>query len=370
MKKTILAIAAVMLLTAASAQDTIHTTQPPENYYHMFWNHYQPGDSLYFSGQDYDANHYNGQVVWCPSSTSLTIYGIAVGLIVKYPDTSYTNVYFDSVSGTIAHEDPAGYYDHNGVYHVVGDSALDESYMDFIIMQVDDKFVVPASDTVRLHLMYDTVSYYLDRGFINLFYAHWHPDPSCKILSVYEKYFDHPVTLHKKFYMGGINHSSMKHPITGDYMYPRIFIEGWGAPGDVVPTGSVICWDSTDWEEFAGNYWEWFFPILTPDPNGDTTGYTPTDSTQTGDTTQTSIQLASWERYVSLQPNPATDEVTVLSSFGMTQVELFDMAGNSVLVQDATGLSAKLDVNTLPRGSYIVRIITPMGVTSRKLILK
>ncbi|MBR4506373.1 MAG: T9SS type A sorting domain-containing protein [Bacteroidales bacterium] len=102
------------------------------------------------------------------------------------------------------------------------------------------------------------------------------------------------------------------------------------------------------------------FPILTPNP--DSSFYEPDDST--------SVQMAAWERYVSVQPNPATDKAKVLSSAGLTQVEVFDMAGNRVLTNEASGLSAKLDVGTLPRGTYIVRIHTPLGVTSRKLVVR
>ena len=73
---------------------------------------------------------------------------------------------------------------------------------------------------------------------------------------------------------------------------------------------------------------------------------------------------------MSLQPNPATDEATVLSSFGIDEVEMYDMGGASVLRQQASGLEARLDVKALPRGTYIVRIHTPRGVTARKLILQ
>ena len=73
---------------------------------------------------------------------------------------------------------------------------------------------------------------------------------------------------------------------------------------------------------------------------------------------------------VSITPNPATDEATVLSSFGIDEVDVFDMGGASVLRQQASGLKARLDVKALPRGTYIVRIHTPLGVTARKLILQ
>ncbi|MBR4506822.1 MAG: T9SS type A sorting domain-containing protein [Bacteroidales bacterium] len=116
------------------------------------------------------------------------------------------------------------------------------------------------------------------------------------------------------------------------------------------------------WQEHEGRAWQWLFPILTPNP--DTNNYVPDDSTQTD------VQLAAWERYVAVQPNPATDKATVLSSVGLKGVEVFDMSGNRVLRLEASGLSAKLDVGTLPRGTYIVRVQTPIGTTARKLLLK
>ena len=142
-------------------------------------------------------------------------------------------------------------------------------------------------------------------------------------------------------------------------MYPEIRGRWWSDFTEPLMSTQVTVWNHGGVSEGMGA-WQWFFPILTPNPNG----VVPDDSTQTSTLTTT------WERYVSLQPNPASDEAMVLSSFGINEVEVFDMAGSCVLRQEASGLSAKLDVKALPRGSYIVRIHTPMGITSRKLILQ
>jgi hypothetical protein len=77
-------------------------------------------------------------------------------------------------------------------------------------------------------------------------------------------------------------------------------------------------------------------------------------------------------RMVGLMPNPATATAKVVSSFGVSTIEVFSMAGEHMLTLRLpdTPLSATLDVKALPRGSYIVRIHTPMGITSRKLILQ
>ena len=95
----------------------------------------------------------------------------------------------------------------------------------------------------------------------------------------------------------------------------------------------------------------------------------PQDSTGVGDTTGIGrVDLAS--RYVSVQPNPATDEVRVMSSFGMRHIEAFDGGGRRILDRKAEGLQCTLDVSAWPRGAYLLRITTDMGVTTKKLIVR
>ena len=95
---------------------------------------------------------------------------------------------------------------------------------------------------------------------------------------------------------------------------------------------------------------------------------TSVDTTGTGGDT-TGIATADLQQ-ISITPNPATGTVTVRSAEQMTEIEVVDIVGASVLRQQASGLAARLDVKALPRGSYTVRIHTPLGVTSRKLILQ
>ncbi|MBR4506403.1 MAG: T9SS type A sorting domain-containing protein, partial [Bacteroidales bacterium] len=95
---------------------------------------------------------------------------------------------------------------------------------------------------------------------------------------------------------------------------------------------------------------------------------TSVDTTGTGGDT-TGIATADLQQ-ISITPNPATGTVTVRSAEQMIEIEVVDIVGASVLRQQASGLAARLDVKALPRGSYTVRIHTPLGVTSRKLILQ
>ena len=75
-------------------------------------------------------------------------------------------------------------------------------------------------------------------------------------------------------------------------------------------------------------------------------------------------------RYTHLMPNPAGDRVTLLSSFRMRKVELFNMEGKRVACHEANGLSTILDLSGYASGTYIVRIITQSGVTTKRLIKK
>ncbi|MCR4828857.1 MAG: T9SS type A sorting domain-containing protein [Bacteroidales bacterium] len=74
--------------------------------------------------------------------------------------------------------------------------------------------------------------------------------------------------------------------------------------------------------------------------------------------------------YTYLMPNPASGSVTVASSFSIGEVELFSLDGRRLLRKRVDGLSATLDISTLPAGIYIVRIATGAGTTYKKLIAR
>lgn len=75
-------------------------------------------------------------------------------------------------------------------------------------------------------------------------------------------------------------------------------------------------------------------------------------------------------RYTSVQPNPATDKVRVTSSFGLTRIEAYDLRGRLLFETPASGLKADLDVSSWPRGTYLLRITTPLGTVTKKLLVQ
>jgi len=75
-------------------------------------------------------------------------------------------------------------------------------------------------------------------------------------------------------------------------------------------------------------------------------------------------------RYTNLLPNPAREKVSVLSSYRMERIAVYDLNGRKVVEQEADGISAIVDVSTLPKGTYITAIYLPHGVATKKLMVE
>ena len=89
----------------------------------------------------------------------------------------------------------------------------------------------------------------------------------------------------------------------------------------------------------------------------------------TGDTTQVSIRNTVLEEYTHLIPNPASDIVSIFSSFSIRKVEVYSLKGEKLIESDVENVSISLDVSTLPKGIYLVKVYTPKGVATKKLVV-
>ena len=69
---------------------------------------------------------------------------------------------------------------------------------------------------------------------------------------------------------------------------------------------------------------------------------------------------------INIYPNPASTQVQVVCDNDIYNVLVFNMAGACVINQT----SKKLDISTLPKGIYQVRILTPQGSSTQKLVVK
>ena len=71
--------------------------------------------------------------------------------------------------------------------------------------------------------------------------------------------------------------------------------------------------------------------------------------------------------FVTLSPNPATAEATVLSSMGIRQVRVYNISGRKVYESKADGLQATIPVAGWPDGTYTIHVDTPLGLAVKKL---
>ena len=73
-----------------------------------------------------------------------------------------------------------------------------------------------------------------------------------------------------------------------------------------------------------------------------------------------------------LFPNPAHDIVTVeLSSAPAScQIVLLDAAGRQLLSRSASGTTCQLSLRSLPAGVYLLRVATPDGIATRRLLVR
>ena len=88
--------------------------------------------------------------------------------------------------------------------------------------------------------------------------------------------------------------------------------------------------------------------------------YVPGDSSNVG--------IRAVEQYTNLFPNPASDQATVTSSFGVKGIEVYSLKGELMEHSSRDGATvANIDLQRYPAGSYIVRIRTPKGIVARRL---
>ena len=76
-------------------------------------------------------------------------------------------------------------------------------------------------------------------------------------------------------------------------------------------------------------------------------------------------------RFVQLMPNPASNRVLVMSSYGIESMEVYDVRGNRVLEQKGAGrgTTADFDVSAWAKGAYVVLVHTPAGTTAKRLVV-
>ena len=93
--------------------------------------------------------------------------------------------------------------------------------------------------------------------------------------------------------------------------------------------------------------------------------YVPADGSQEDIT-----DLTATDRHTHIMPNPASTSVTVISAFRISVVEVWSLNGKLAMRHEADGMTTALDISTLPKGTYMLRIGTNHGYTHKKLVVE
>ncbi len=314
MKKIIVIIAFFAALSTAAAQDTIPMLGPKGNYHDNYWI-ISPGDTCY-SNRGGGSNR-----AWrYTTSDTLTIYGIAASLEVM-----------DTFSLKI--------------------TELLRIYkrLDTAVTQLGNNLEV---------YMGDPPTYYMQQDIVQKIST---PDTYCvrPVFPVYERYFNEPIAVTDSFYVG-------TYPSSGYldyYVHVRTFCPSNTTGHDPVSLAYIyyhpdLATAPAGWYYFSENSYSvpYIYAILTPP-----------DTTDAGVDTRTPLG-----RLTGVMPNPAAETANVVSSFGISRIEAYNMAGervHDVRVPDGS-LSATLDLRRWPVGAYILRIHTPQGVATKKLTVR
>ena len=73
---------------------------------------------------------------------------------------------------------------------------------------------------------------------------------------------------------------------------------------------------------------------------------------------------------ITLRPNPADRQVTVSATMPIKHVEVYDLAGRLVETRQPSGTTLQLDLKSYPTGTYLVKVTTANGTTTKKLVVK
>jgi len=358
MKKTFLLAAMLLMAMCVKSQDTI-------------WDASLSALSTnYMVNEDTWMVSDTGKVSQFPGSSTHTLFG-------KYFFTKDQSLRIYGIAAMLEPMDLHSLLNNYG-YTLGGlmiDSTLDKAFELVGIYAAGSDSIALYSEQKRIHVRDSVPAYYLGTNMYNP-----HAGRETEIHPVYEVFFDEPVEVSDSFYVAMTRESWR---MLDDIDAPRDSLHRiWSAwpigtfayfayysdstlhlrmDGDrvvqFIPTRGWV------YEQYPSR--SFLFPILTP---------RAVDTTTTVDTTTVDTvgiaTLRTVERYVNLLPNPASERVQVTSSFGLRGIEVYNAAGVKVQEQRAVGYTATLDISALPEGSYLVRVATPSGTVTKKLVVQ
>ena len=367
MKKIFFFTLIVMAIEASPfAQDTLHLAGPKNNYFCNNWL-----DSASFCRWEHRNGYmYPGDAVakFFQTKNPIRVYGIAAILLNPWDDFNG-----DTVSFIGTYIDTCRCHCSSSLRLYQYDSSVAES-------------MVPLGDSLPVFAT-DDASYYLDMGMSG-------PSPMSSsdnddggrfpLYPVFERFFPTPQTVNNIFYTGICFHQDWT---VNDF--------GWSTTVQYSQLPFYlplfVSNDTNDWiENNAMHYIEkdpmtndidttwiftwnrpgymFIFPILTPAPD---TTVNPTDTAvNPGDSLAIRPNDLIY-RYTNVAPNPARNSVRITSSFGISRIEAYDLRGRRIYESpQLSTFSFPLSTIDWPRGTYLLRITTPAGTTTKKLLIQ
>ncbi|MCR5445824.1 MAG: T9SS type A sorting domain-containing protein [Bacteroidales bacterium] len=363
MKKSVILVILALALGTATAQDTVFTLTPKSTYFYNDW--YDIDTTVWHIAKGRyrtNPNGVTGKRFCFTLGEEVNVYGIAAAMetfnleteLQHFPDSS---TYFLTLASMV-------------------DTVADSAYEYWGIYKHEGVGLVLASPRLKVNIKTSPVAYYWD---INAYNAVLPPHEKL-LIPMYEMFFNEPQPVRDSFYLGMTNHIRIGN-MMGDVEFNTwpIFWSVLTATGTGMlkfPETYMYCWHSSNGKEewVYQNRSSWIyliFPILEPDSNGYFCEDNPVDTTAVdpGDTNLAVQQNVLWRSTVVL-PNPACTEARVVSGVGLERVEAYDAAGTLVATVRAEGSEVRLDVSTWPAGTYLLRLTTPLGSTTKKLVVQ
>lgn len=369
MKKTYWSIVLLACIATANAQDTIFSTNLQENYYDFGkkWpTTWEKGSYAHGMGRySYHLMQYN---VKKPTK----VYGVAA--VVGSQQTLDASEYIDW-GDTIKSQYVCEYgIETYAVFECSPTS--DQKPLYFGPMFGKDPItsikapIYLYSDTVQVNEWADppTAYFCFDDTLANRLHMEWFGYDK-----LFEVYLDEPVTVDDSFYVGRSGRGIYYNLTRKEYWYSEYAkLYYCTSPQNV----KIVSYHDEDYFWYfktLNDQHPFLFPILTPKPD-------PVDTTSNVDTTivdttivDTTLRIdhkGFLQRYVSVQPNPASTSTTILSSFSILGIDAYATNGELVQHWEGEGLTTTLDVGTLPKGVYVLRITTAIGNVNKRLVVQ
>ena len=364
MKTRMLPVAILIFLfnTTLRAQDTIGLAEPPEVYYHNKWVDTTVAPLVGIKqcgtgncaemGKGLDAG--KGISVYGIAAVALTIYDNAIDVDDPVWMFSLDEIYDTSLSNT------GEYY---RLYKKTSSDTADTVVMDIIA-------------EARMNVLDSNVVGYFDRGM----FGYYNPEYERRYLPIRGAYFEEPIEVTDSFFVGMTQYRTLHYQDINEHLWRFrgiriLFMDILNSSGTYIDEIVFRHWvNYQDTSDFWGNEeigpWQishsainkeylLIFPLLGPRPMY----ASPLVSGGNMDAPVVTV-----DDFVSVSPNPATGMATVKSSFGINAVELYDLGGALLLSQAASGLTHTLDLRPYAAGVYILKVRTPNGTATKKIV--